>query len=143
MTTTEVRVCSIARTLEVVGEKWSLLAVRELMLGHHRFEEIVRATGAPRDILTARLRGLEEHGLVERRPYSERPPRSEYHLTPLGLSLHGVLAVLREWGDEHLAGPEGPPLEFRHSCGAVLHPVVTCAACAQPVVPDDVSYVAG
>src|SRR4051794_26793649 len=103
MTATDVRTCSIARTLEVVGEKWSLLAVRELMLGNHRFEGIVSRTGAPRDILTTRLRTLEEHGLVERRQYSERPPRYEYHLTDVGKSLLEIVVMLREWGDEHLA----------------------------------------
>lgn len=137
---TDVRQCSVARTLDVVGEKWSLLAVRELMLGNHRFDEIVRFTGAPRDILTARLRKLEEHGLVERRQYQDRPVRFEYHLTPLGRSLQPVVTMLRDWGDEHLAGDDGPPLVFRHSCGEVLHPVVTCAACAQPVRFADVSY---
>jgi DNA-binding HxlR family transcriptional regulator len=140
VTTTNVRECSIARTLEVVGEKWSLLAVRELMLGNHRFDEIVRFTGAPRDILTARLRKLEEHGLVERRQYQDRPVRFEYHLTPLGASLQPVVTMLREWGDEHLAGPDGPPIVFEHSCGEVLRPVVTCAACLEPVLLGDVSY---
>ncbi|MCW2855820.1 MAG: HxlR family transcriptional regulator [Marmoricola sp.] len=136
-----VRQCSIARTLDVVGEKWSLLAVRELMLGTHRFDEIVRYTGAPRDILTARLRKLEEHGLVERRQYSERPPRFEYHLTPSGKSLLPIITTLRDWGDEHLAGDDGPPVVFRHSCGADLKAEVTCAACHQPVRAQDMSVI--
>lgn len=140
MPTTDVRVCSIARTLEVIGEKWSVLAVRELMLGNHRFDEIVRYTGAPRDILTARLRKLEENGIVERRQYQDRPVRFEYHLTPLGLSLQGVVTMLREWGDEHLAGPDGPPVLFQHSCGEVLHPKVVCTACDQTVRLEDVRY---
>ena len=140
MTTTDVRTCSIARTLEVIGEKWSVLAVRELMLGNHRFDEIVRYTGAPRDILTSRLRKLEENGIVERRQYQDRPVRHEYHLTPLGLSLHGVVTMLRAWGDEHLAGVEGPPIVFQHSCGEVLHPVVACAACERPVAIGDVTF---
>jgi len=126
-----VRDCSITKTLEIVGEKWTLLAVRELMLGSHRFEEIARRTGAPRDILTARLRKLEQDGLVERRPYQERPPRFEYHLTPLGRTLDPVLTVLREWGDQHLTGEAGPPLAFRHTCGEILHPVVCCRACGR------------
>ncbi|MCW2755180.1 MAG: HxlR family transcriptional regulator [Marmoricola sp.] len=139
MQTAEVRQCSIARTLDVVGEKWSLLAVRELMLGTHRFDEIVRYTGAPRDILTARLRKLEEHGLLERRQYSERPPRFEYHLTSSGASLLPIITTLRDWGDEHLAGAEPPPAVFRHSCGADLKAEVNCAACHQPVRAQDMS----
>ena len=81
---TQVRECSVARTLEVVGEKWTLLALRELMLGVHRFDEIAGYTGAPRDILTTRLRKLEANGLIERQLYQERPARYEYHLTALG-----------------------------------------------------------
>jgi DNA-binding HxlR family transcriptional regulator len=141
MSATDVRVCSVARTLEVVGEKWSLLAVREMLLGNHRFDEMVRRTGAPRDILTARLRKLEMGGLLERRQYQERPPRFEYHLTPLGVSLMPVMTMLREWGDEHLAGEDGPPAEFRHSCGALLRPETVCSTCGQTVLPEDVTMI--
>ncbi len=131
----EVRQCSIARTLEVVGDKWSLLAIRELMLGNHRFDEITRKTGAPRDILTVRLRKLEAHGLVERRLYQERPPRRDYHLTKLGWSLQPVLTVLRAWGDDHLTDASGPPISFVHSCGHVLEPAVVCAHCGDEAGP--------
>ncbi|WP_130451539.1 winged helix-turn-helix transcriptional regulator [Zhihengliuella halotolerans] len=129
-----VRQCSVARTLDVVGEKWSLLAVREMMLGTHRFAEMVKHTGAPRDILTTRLRTLEEKGLVERRQYSSRPERFEYHLTELGKSLGPVITVLRQWGDDHLAGPTGPPLTFTHSCGEELDADVVCAHCGKPAI---------
>lgn len=128
----DVRVCSIARTLEVVGDKWSLLAVREVMLGNRRFEEIARRTGAPRDVLTARLRKLEAHGLLERSQYQERPPRFEYRLTELGWSLQAIITMLRDWGDEHLAGPEGAPVTFVHDCGEVFRPEVVCAHCGEP-----------
>ena len=80
----EPRACSIARALEVIGDRWSLLVVRELTLGVHRFNDIASHTGAPRDVLTARLRKLEELGVVERRQYSDRPPRHEYLLTASG-----------------------------------------------------------
>ena len=142
MSSTDVRPCSIARTLEVVGEKWSLLAVRELMLGNHRFDQIASRTGAPRDILTTRLRKLEQAGLVERVAYQDRPVRHEYRLTPAGRSLHAIVTMLRDWGDTHLAGPEGPPMTFAHSCGDVLHPVVTCTSCGEPVRARDLSVVA-
>ena len=123
--------CSIARTSAVIGDRWTLLAIRELMLGNRRFDAIASKTGAPRDILTTRLRKLEVSGVVERVQYQERPPRSEYRLTDLGWSLQPVLTVLRDWGDRHLAGPEGPPAVFVHSCGSVLDPKVVCAHCGQ------------
>lgn len=134
----EVRVCSIARTLEIVGDKWTLLAIRELMLGNRRFDEIWRRTGAPRDVLTARLRKLEARGLVERVLYQDRPPRREYHLTELGWSLHPVITVLREWGDTHLAGPDGPPAVFEHACGHPLETDLVCVHCGEAVRPDAV-----
>lgn len=137
----EVRPCSVARALELVGEKWTLLAVREMLLGNHRFDEFVRYTGAPRDILTSRLRKLEEAGLVRRELYQERPPRFEYHLTDRGLALGPVVATLREWGDSYLAGDEGPPLVFSHTCGEDFHAAVACRACGQVVRREDVAVV--
>ncbi len=127
------RACSVANALDVVGEKWSLLVVRELMHRVHRFSDIALHTGAPRDVLTARLRRLEEVGVVERRPYSTAPPRHEYHLTDSGWALSPVLSALRQWGDDHVTeGP--PPVVFTHDCGAAYVPVLHCRACAQPVV---------
>ena len=98
-----VRVCSIADALDVVGERWALLVLRELGFGVRRFTDIQVNTGAPRESLTLRLRKLEEAGLIERRRYSERPPRDEYFLTPAGQELAPVLAALREWGERHAA----------------------------------------
>lgn len=133
---TEVRACSVANTLELVGEKWTLLAVREMLLGNHRFDEFVRFTGAPRDILTTRLRKLEEAGLVHRVRYQERPPRFEYHLTEAGKSLHPIITTLRDWGDDHLVvDPAGPPLAFEHACGEVFHAVLACEACGELAEP--------
>lgn len=93
------RPCSAAAALHVVGEKWALLAVREIFFGNHRFEAIARNTGAPRDRLAARLRSLEQAGVVERRLYNERPPRHEYHLTDSGRDLAPVIRALLDWGD--------------------------------------------
>lgn len=134
---TGVRECSIARTLQLVGEKWTLLAIREIMLGNRRFEEIRQYTGAPRDILTARLRKLESDGLVTRSEYQQRPPRYEYQLTERGWSLAPVLVVLRAWGDSHLALPGGPPMVFEHRCGATLVPAVACSDCGEPLRPGE------
>lgn len=133
------RVCSVARTLEVVGEKWALLAVREVFLGNARFDGIVARTGAPRDTLTNRLRTLVAEGVLERRRYSERPPRDEYVLTAAGRDLYPVVLALLQWGDTHRAGPEGPPLVLEHGCGEVLHTATVCRACGKVVRTEEVS----
>src|SRR5580698_10177677 len=109
VTETRPRTCSVARTLEIVGEKWALLAVREVFLGSRRFEEMVTNTGAPRDTLTARLKTLVEHGILEKRRYSERPPRDEYVLTDAGRDLYPVILTLMQWGDKHRPLDSGPP----------------------------------
>ncbi|MGF7237956.1 MAG: winged helix-turn-helix transcriptional regulator [Frankia sp.] len=127
------RRCGIADALRVVGERWSLLAVREISLGVHRFSQIAVNTGAPRDILTARLRTLEGLGVVERRQYSERPPRFEYRLTDAGRALMPVLHALRQWGDDWLN--DEPPMRFDHSCGDVFYPQTHCRACGEPLRP--------
>lgn len=127
------RKCSVADTLDLVGDRWSLLVVRELSHGVHRFDRIVRNTGASRDILTARLRRLEAVGIIGRRLYNEHPPRYEYRLTSAGWELCDVLLTLMRWGDRHL-NPDDPPLRYQHSCGEVLDPVVVCAHCGGPAV---------
>lgn len=139
---TSVRACSIARTLEVVGEKWALLAVREVFLGVRRFDEIVARTGAPRDTLTSRLRTLAAHGVLDRRLYCERPPRYEYVLTDAGRELYPVILTLMRWGDRHQARDEAPPLLLEHSCGARLDPVLVCGSCGVEVDAHDVRRVA-
>lgn len=130
---TEPRACSIARTLEIVGEKWALLAVREVFLGDRRFDEMVRRTGAPRDTLAARLKTLVAHGIMERRQYSEHPARFEYRLTAAGRELYPVIMTLLRWGDDHLAGGDGPPMVLEHSCGHRMVPKVVCEACGEGV----------
>jgi DNA-binding HxlR family transcriptional regulator len=127
------RECSIARTLDLVGEKWALLAVREVFLGDRRFDEIVRRTGAPRDTMALRLRSLVGAGILERRQYSEHPARFEYFLTDAGKDLYPVIMTLMRWGDKYLAGEDGPPLVLEHSCGHVLAAELTCEACGEPV----------
>jgi DNA-binding HxlR family transcriptional regulator len=129
----EPRICSIARALDVVGEKWALLAVREVFRGDHRFDEMIRRTGAPRDTLTARLRTLVAAGILERRQYCEHPARFEYHLTDAGRDLYPVILTLMRWGDQYLADDDGPPLVLEHRCGHRLVPQVICQACGDPV----------
>src|SRR5260370_26941614 len=99
----EPRECSVARTLEVVGEKWALLAVREVFLGNGRFDEMVRRTGAPRDTMAARLRVLVGSGILARRQCSEPPARFEYHLTHAGRDLYPVILTLKCWGASYPA----------------------------------------
>jgi DNA-binding HxlR family transcriptional regulator len=133
LSSTEPRICSVARTLDIVGEKWALLAVREVFLGNRRFDEMIRRTGAPRDTLAARLRTLVEAGILGRRPYCEHPVRFEYYLTDVGKDLYPVILTLRQWGDRHLAGPDGPPVVFTHRCGHPLRARLVCESCGEPV----------
>jgi DNA-binding HxlR family transcriptional regulator len=128
------RECSVADALDVVGQRWSLLVVRELSHGVHRFDQIVRNTGAPRDVLTTRLRHLEAVGVIRRERYSHHPPRYDYHLTPQGWELCDLLLVLMAWGDRNLH-PGDPPLRMRHACGDELDPVVVCRHCGEPARP--------
>ncbi|TVT33241.1 helix-turn-helix transcriptional regulator [Amycolatopsis rhizosphaerae] len=130
------RECSIANALGVVGERWSLLALREVLLGARRFDQIVAHTGASRDILAARLRKLVDAGVLEKQQYEDRPPRYEYVPTEAGRALAPILQSLMDWGDRFVTdGP--PPTVWEHSCGAELHVRPVCAHCGQPLEPGD------
>jgi DNA-binding HxlR family transcriptional regulator len=131
-----VRPCSLAAALDVLGERWSLLALREIEYGVHRFARIAGYTGASRDILADRLRKLEAAGVIERRQYSEHPPRHEYHLTEAGKDLFPVMLALRQWGDKWAV--DTPALTHRHSCGLAVQVDLVCHHCGQPVTPDTV-----
>jgi DNA-binding HxlR family transcriptional regulator len=136
---TQPRTCSVARTLEVVGEKWALLVIREVFLGTRRFEEMVLNIGAPRDTLAARLRTLVAHGILAKRRYSERPPRDEYVLTQAGRDLYPVILSLMQWGDRHLPLDSGPPMLLEHSCGHRLEHQWDCAHCGKQIDPREVT----
>ena len=103
--------CSIARALEVVGERWTLLIVRDVFLGRRRFDELHASLGIARNVLTDRLNRLTDEGILERVRYSERPERYEYRLTPKGRDLNVALTALRQWGDAYLS--EKPPMLLR------------------------------
>jgi DNA-binding HxlR family transcriptional regulator len=107
--------CSIARALEVVGERWTLLIIRDVFLGKRRFDELQESLGIARNVLTDRLGRLVEQGILERVRYSERPERYEYRLTPKGLELNVALTALRQWGDKHLS--DKPPRLLRTKAG--------------------------
>jgi DNA-binding HxlR family transcriptional regulator len=130
------RPCSVAAALNLIGEKWALLAVREIAFGNKRFDAIARNTGAPRDRLSVRLRALEAGGVVARRQYSEHPPRYEYELTESGRELRTVLQALRSWGDRW-AIDTPPPTVFEHTCGHELDPALICRHCEAELGPDE------
>lgn len=102
------RPCPIAASLELVGERWALLVVREIALGSTRFGDIVRGTGAPRDRIAARLKTLEAAGVIGRTAYQDRPERFDYHLSESGQDLLAVLDALLVWGDKHVVAPDDP-----------------------------------
>lgn len=108
------RPCPIAASLEVVGERWALLVVREIVLGNNRFSGIVDGTGAPRDRIAARLKSLEEHGVVARRRYQQSPPRFEYELTESGRALVPVLDALLVWSLHHVVARDDPDRMSRY-----------------------------
>lgn len=136
--------CSIAQTMEVVGEWWTPLILRDIHLGLHRFDDIAEDLGISRNLLTRRLSYLVEHGILERRPYQRRPVRHEYHLTEAGQDLAPALIVLMAWGDRHATPPGGPPVRLvHHACGQQFTPEVTCSSCAAPVTGRDITALPG
>ena len=130
--------CSIARTLDVIGEPWSPLILRDVWVGFSRFEQIQADLGISRKVLAERLNHLVEHGVLERRPYDRRP-RCEYVLTDQGNELVDMLIVMVGWADKWLAGEAGPPVLYRHrACGEISHADLRCAHCGEPMHADDV-----
>lgn len=135
--------CSIARTLDVIGEPWSPLVLRDVWAGVNRFDQIQADLGISRKVLTERLNHLVEHGILERKPYDARP-RFEYRLTEKGADLVEMLMVMVRWGDRWLAGEAGPPVLYRHhACGQVGHVEPRCSACGQPMRADDIDLLPG
>jgi DNA-binding HxlR family transcriptional regulator len=130
--------CSIARPLSILGERWTLLILREVSLGSRRFDEIQSTLGVATNVLSARLATLLDEGIIQRRPYGEHPKRFEYRLTRKGADLQPILLAFLRWGDEYTAGPKGPPLETVHAtCGHAFHMVPTCSHCSEEVRPQD------
>jgi len=123
--------CSIARTAGILGDRWTVLVVRDLFNGVRRFDAIQQHLGVARDVLTKRLALLVDEGLVEKRPVKLEGERArhEYVLTPAGRDLRVVMVALMDWGDAHRAGPEGPPMSVRHDgCGGEVHAHLACDA---------------
>jgi DNA-binding HxlR family transcriptional regulator len=128
--------CSIAKTLDVVGEWWTLLILRDAFRGARRFDDFHASLGMARSVLTARLRKLTDEGILERRSYSDHPPRYEYLLTEKGRALFPVITALLAWGDTWAPEPGGPPVVLVHdACGNITQPVLTCPHCHGEVTP--------
>ncbi len=135
--------CSVAQCLEVIGEWWSMLIVRDAFLGVTRFDQFQERLGISRNILNQRLAYLVEQGVLKKVSYSEHPPRYDYRLTAKGRDLWPVLTAMRQWGDKY-AAPSGPPLQIVHKlCGDVVEAVLTCSSCGKHLNPRDVTAIPG
>ena len=136
--------CSIARSLAIAGEPWSPLVIRDVFVGINRFDDMQRDLGISRKVLAERLAHLVDAGMLERRPYSERPLRHEYALTPMGSEFVDVLMSMVSWGDRWTAGQAGPPILYRHhACGQIAHVEPRCSACGEIMRSDDVDVEPG
>jgi DNA-binding HxlR family transcriptional regulator len=136
--------CSIARTLDVIGEPWSPLILRDVWVGMTRFEQIQADLGISRKVLTERLKWLVETEVLERRQYETRPPRFEYLLTAKGAELVDLLMVMVAWGDKWTDDGAGPPVLYRHhACGQISHVELHCAHCGEPMRVGDIELLPG
>jgi DNA-binding HxlR family transcriptional regulator len=130
------QICSIARTLEVIGDRWTMLVIRDAFAGVRRFEDFQRRLGCARNVLSDRLTRLVDDGLLEKRRYQDRPERYEYRLTQKGIDLWPVVVSLMKWGDRHEPNPDGPPMIVRHrGGGGDLDDHFICTRCGEPVEP--------
>ena len=131
------KACTVARAVEIVGDEWTLMLLREMFLGGRRFDDLQRQTGASPHILSRRLKRLENSGVLRRDAYSTHPPRYEYRLTAKGRGLWPVVIALKVWGDEWL-GDEPTPVEIVHkACGRTVGPHLTCPDCGKPMQAHD------
>jgi DNA-binding HxlR family transcriptional regulator len=136
--------CSIARTVDVVGERWVALILRDVVLGVTRFDDMQRDLGVARNVLADRLDALVQDGILERRPYQDKPVRHDYLLTEKGRELATTLLALMAWGDRWAAGGDGPPVRLLHeACGEHTDPSLTCSCCGEPLRLDDLTAEAG
>jgi len=135
-------VCPVARSLAVLGDRWTMLIIRELFLGTRRFDVFQAQTGMSPHVLSTRLKRLEDDGVVERRRYQLRPPRYEYRLTAKGRDLHGVILALRTWGLRwcDFDSAAEPAVELFHTtCGGRVEPAAVCHDCGKPLRPHDIT----
>ncbi|WP_066910253.1 winged helix-turn-helix transcriptional regulator [Millisia brevis] len=136
--------CTVARTVDILGDAWSVLILREAFYGLRRFDEFVVSLSIPRNTLTARLNALIEHGLVRKVQYQSEPVRHEYELTESGRDFFPVMVAMKTWGDKWTAHAEPLPIILRHNiCGHELHATVVCDECGREVRLDDTTPHAG
>jgi len=136
--------CSVARTLAVLGDRWTLLILRNAFLGMRRFEQFQAQLGLTRHVLAERLARLVDEGIVDKQPYQERPVRYEYRLTEKGLDLYPVLLALTAWGDRWMDEGKGPPMLLKHrACGHTMRSVTVCSECGEPLDPREVKVQPG
>ncbi|HXN37443.1 MAG TPA: helix-turn-helix domain-containing protein [Solirubrobacteraceae bacterium] len=138
------QVCSLAGALEVIGERWSLLIVRDVLLGLRRFDEIQSDLGIARNVLNARLTRLLDQGVLEKRLYQERPPRYEYRLTDKGLDLWPAIVALMQWGNRYTSPAAGQPVLLEHrGCGGAVDEHRICETCGARLSVRDVRALPG
>jgi DNA-binding HxlR family transcriptional regulator len=131
--------CSVARTIAVIGDRWTLLVLRDCFLRVRRFEDFQARLGVTRHVLADRLRKLVRHGVLRRVPYQARPRRHEYILTQKGIDLYSIIMAIVHWGDVHMVDERGRPRLHEHkSCGKMFDPVMTCSECGKPLSPREV-----
>lgn len=134
-----VQICSIARSAAVIGDRWTLLILRDCFMGLKRFDEFQTHLGISRTVVADRLKLLTAEGVLDRTAYQQRPTRHEYHLTEKGRDLFPVLMAIIHWGDRHAPSPAGEPLLHRHStCGHDFHPVMTCSECGDGLTVQEI-----
>ena len=131
--------CTIARSVDAIGDPWTIMIVKELFLGQRRFDDIQTYTGVSPHLLSVRMRKLEKQGIVQRHAYQQRPTRYEYRLTEKGIDLWPILIALKDWSARWGKWPEGEPLNIRHkACDHVTSLKVVCSYCAEPITARDV-----
>lgn len=136
--------CSIARSLAVVGERWTILILRNAFMGTRRFDDFQQQLGITRHRLSDRLTKLVEMGVMEKVTYQEKPLRNEYRLTPMGRDWYQVQLAIVAWGDKWLSDAKGPPMLYLHKqCGNVFTPTLSCSECGEKVQARDVIPMAG
>ncbi|WP_304186293.1 helix-turn-helix domain-containing protein [Phenylobacterium aquaticum] len=136
--------CSVARTVAVIGDRWTLMILRDCFLGIRRFDDFQTRLGISRTITAERLKALVDEGVLKKVPYQDRPLRHEYRLTDKGLDLYPVIMAVVNFGDRHYAGEAGPPLLHRHrTCGCDFQPVMTCSECHDALNAREVETRAG
>lgn len=131
--------CSIARSLEIIGDRWTILILRDAFRGVRRFDELRDDLGIARPVLAERLKRLVEAGVLHKVPYQQRPVRYEYRLTQMGVELSPILVALMRWGDRHLSDGAPPTVLVHEPCGHPLEQGFWCAECRQTFTPAEIA----